>query len=54
MRSYLAKLTCLAQKTLYTSYFSVLSPKDNLFKEHMVQIYKIINRIDEVDTDIPN
>ena len=54
MRPYLPKLATLAQKTLYTPYFSVLSPKDNLFKEHMVQVYKIINRIDEVDTDLPN
>ena len=54
MKPYFPKLACLAQKTLYTPYFSVLSPKDNLFKEDLVQVYKIINRIDEVDTDIPN
>ena len=43
MRPYLPKLATLV-KTLYTQYFSVLSPMDNLCKEHMVQVYKIINR----------
>ena len=54
MRPYLPKLASLALKTLHTPYFSVLSSKDKLFKEHKVQVYKIINRIGEVDTDLPN
>ena len=44
MRPYFPKLATLAQKTLYSPYFTALSPKDNVFKEHMIQVYKIINR----------
>ena len=54
MRPYLPKLACLVQKTLNTPYFLFLSQKDNLFKGHMVQVYKIMNRIGEVDIDLPN
>ena len=54
MRPYLPKLATLAQKTLYTPYFSVLSPKEYLFKGHMVKVYKIINILDKVNTDLLN